>query len=367
VAGDAWREKITSFSMEDYMKRNILFLCVVLGFLLVSGCTRYENYSAGTVIDINDPDAGVIEVENVSVSATIKDEPEITEYIIGPGDVLSVYVPGMVERSARVSYSAGDYGGFRVNTDGSIFLPHVGRVEVNGLSVTQLQEKLVEIFKAFIKNPVLTVEIIDFKSQPLYLLGEFNQPGLHYLDRPTKLLHGLALGSGLNSEANMRGARLVRNNRIQPVDIYELLHKNDLEENIQLRPGDTIYVPGNEDQRVFVFGAVGKAGAVSMNKGRLNLVEALAQADVEEKPYNHSQIRIIRSLSPTKGQLMVVDLGKVMNGMSMPMSLMDGDIVYVPKTKMGGWNEAIQEILPSLQLVSGILQPFVQIQYLEDN
>ena len=104
-----------------------------------------------------------------------------------------------------------------------------------------------------------------------------------------------------------------------------------------------------------------------MINGQLNLIQALTQAGIDQKPYNHTHIRIIRSLSPTKGQLMVVDLGKVMNGLAMPMSLMDGDIVYVPKTPMGGWNEAIEEILPSLQLISGILQPFVQINYLKDN
>lgn len=348
------------------MNRNALFLVVLMGVFVLSGCSRYENYAAGTVLDINDPAAGVIEMENVSVSAPVDKSPEITEYIIGPGDVISVHVPGMVENTARVSYGGNDSGGFRVNTDGSIFLPHVGRVEVAGLSVSSLQEKLVGIFKEFIKNPLLTVEIIEFKSQPVYLLGQFNQPGLFYLDRPTQLLHGLALGGGLNAGANMRGARLVRNDRIQPVDIYELLHRNDLSQNIQLHSGDTIYVPGNEDQRVFVFGAVGNAGMVPMVNGRLNLVQALSQAGIDQKPYNHGRIRIIRSLSPTKGQLMVVDLGLVMDGKAMPMALMDGDIIYVPKTPLGGWNEELMEILPTFQAFGAILSPFVQIEYLSN-
>ncbi len=350
------------------MKRSMLFLIVLMGLFLLSGCARYEDYPAGTKLDINDPGAGIVELENVSLAPLVEDEQDITEYIIGPGDVLSVYVPGMVERSARVSLSSNDQGGFRVNTDGSIFLPHVGRVVVEGLSVTQLQEKLVEIFKAFIKTPVLTVEIIEFKSQPVYLLGQFNNPGVFYLDRPTEMLHGLALGGGFSEEANLRGARLIRNDRIQPVDLYELLHRNDMAQNIQLRSGDTIYMPDNSDLRVYVFGAVASPGIVPMFNGRLNLAQALTQASVDkDRPYNHEHIRIIRSLSPTKGQLMVVDLGKIMNGTAMPISLMDGDIVYVPKTPMGSWNEAVNEILPTLQAISGILQPFVQINYLENN
>ncbi|MCK4509296.1 MAG: polysaccharide biosynthesis/export family protein, partial [Desulfuromonadales bacterium] len=260
------------------MKRSMLFLIVLMGLFLLSGCARYEDYPAGTKLDINDPGAGIVELENVSLAPLVEDEQDITEYIIGPGDVLSVYVPGMVERSARVSLSSNDQGGFRVNTDGSIFLPHVGRVVVEGLSVTQLQEKLVEIFKAFIKTPVLTVEIIEFKSQPVYLLGQFNNPGVFYLDRPTEMLHGLALGGGFSEEANLRGARLIRNDRIQPVDLYELLHRNDMAQNIQLRSGDTIYMPDNSDLRVYVFGAVASPGIVPMFNGRLNLAQALTQA-----------------------------------------------------------------------------------------
>jgi polysaccharide export outer membrane protein len=347
------------------MRRSLLLLALVTGVFILGGCSRYEQYAAGTVIDIDDPNAGVVEVQDVKVSARVESGPEVREYLIGPGDVLSVYVPGMVEQTASVSRDA--INGFRVNTDGTIFLPHVGRVEVAGLTVTQLQEKLVTIFKNFIKNPVLTVEIIEFKSQPVYLLGQFNQPGIFYLDRPTQLLHGLALGKGLNASANLRGARLVRNDRIQPVDLYELLNRNDLSQNIQLHSGDTIYVPGNEDQRVFVFGAVNKSGMVPMVNGRLNLVQALSFAGVDQKPYKHDNIRIIRSLSATRGQLMVVDLGQVMNGLAMPMSLNDGDIIYVPKTTMGGWNEALNEILPTLQAFSAVLQPFVQINYLRNN
>jgi polysaccharide export outer membrane protein len=347
------------------MVRSILLTLV--GLLLVTGCTRYENYAPGLTLDINDPNASIVDVEDVSVSKKLSDEPLIKDYIIGPGDVLSVYVPDMVDRNVSVAQGTGqNIGGFRVNTDGTIFLPHVGAVEVAGLTVPQLQEKLIGIFKSYIKNPALSVEIIDFKSQPLYLLGEFNMPGVHYLDRPTRLLHGLALGNGLKSNANLRGARLVRNEEILPVDIYDLLHRNDIEENIQLHPGDTIYVPGNEDQRVFVFGAVGRSGVVPMYKGQINLIEALSQADIGKVPYNHEQVRIIRSLSPTRGQLMVVDLGRVMDGKAMPMQLMDGDVIYVPKTKMGGWNEALAELIPSLQAISATLQPFVQIEYLSD-
>ena len=73
------------------MRRNVLFLVVLVGILALTGCTRYENYSAGTVLNIEDSGSGVVEVEDVSVKTKINDQLEITEYIIGSGDVLSVY------------------------------------------------------------------------------------------------------------------------------------------------------------------------------------------------------------------------------------------------------------------------------------
>jgi len=325
------------------------------------------------VLEIEDRSA-VLEVEDVTVNVSVPATEEITEYRVGAGDVLSIAVPGLVERNDRQNidlYRKSDQGdtlgSFRVYTSGKILLPLVGGIEVAGMTVEEIQQKLIEIFSAYIKKPVVTVEILEFKSQPLYLLGKFNRPGLYYLDRPTKLLHGIALGNGLSDKANLRGARVVRSDRIMPIDIYQLLYYNDFKQNVQLHSGDTIYVPGNEDQQVFVFGQVKKPGPVPMDNGRLNLVQALSSAGVGEKPYDDSHIRIIRSLTPTRGQLMVVDLGMIANGHALPMPLMDGDIIYVPHTRMGSWNEQLQEILPSLQAFSAILQPFVQIQYLKDS
>lgn len=349
------------------MKKFWLGFVVFLLALVLGGCSRYEVYAPGTVIEINDQQSAILETQEVVVPPPPAMDPtNLSEYRVGAGDVLSISVPGLIERTNPTD-RADTLGGFRVYTSGKVLLPLVGGVEVGGLTVEEIHLKLVEEFSAFIKKPVLSVEILEFKSQPLYLLGKFNQPGLYYLDRPTSLMHGIALGSGLNDTANLRGARLIRSDRIQPVDIYKLLYNNDLKQNVQLHPGDAIYVPGNEEQRVYVFGQVQKPGAVDMSNGRLNLLQALSNAGLDGKPYDHEHVRIIRSLSPTHGQLLVVDLGQVVNGHALPLALQDGDIVYVPKTRMGGWNEALQELLPSLQTISGVIQPFVMINYLKDN
>jgi polysaccharide export outer membrane protein len=92
----------------------------------------------------------------------------------------------------------------------------------------------------------------------------------------------------------------------------------------------------------------------------------LPSAELRDTGHDFRYIRIIRSISATQGELMIVDFERILRGEAMPMLLQQGDIVYVPKSGLGNWNDAIQEILPSLQAFSALLQPFVSIKYLSD-
>ncbi len=341
------------------MKRIALFVVLAL-FMALGGCARYAELPPGTDMAIT---SAIVEQQEVVVPPPAAEEKS-QEYRVGPGDVLAINIPGMTSRTMATEPQN---QGFRVYTSGKILLPMVGGVVVGGLTVDQVQEKLQTIFRPFIKEPVITVEILEYKSQPLYLIGKFNKPEVQYLDRPITLIQGIALGGGLQDNANLRGARLVRENRILPVDIYELMYNNDLRQNIVLRPGDTIYVPGNDQQNVFVLGAVTKEGPIPMLNGRLSLPQALSSAGFGQTSYDPAHVRIIRSFSPTRGELIVVDFRRIMAGEALPLALRDGDVVYVPPSAMGDWNQALKELLPTLQTFGAILQPFVQVKYLTDS
>jgi polysaccharide export outer membrane protein len=343
-------------------RKTVFFLCIVIGAVL-AGCAKVPELPAGTVKEIR---SAVIEQQPVSIPVPA-DEAATPEYRVGAGDVLTIRIPGMKERVPSAGGAAEATPGYRVYSSGKVLLPMVGGVQVAGLTVDEVQEKLQEVFRPYIKEPVITVEILEYKSRALYLLGKFNSPGVQYLDRPVSLIQGIALGGGLDESANLRGARLVRQNRIVPVDIYDLIYNNDLRQNVALLSGDTVYVPGNDQQNVFVLGAVAKEGLIPMINGRLSLPQALSVAGIGKSSYDHNLIRIIRSHTPTRGELMVVDLGRIMAGDALPLPLQDGDIVYVPRSGIGDWNVALGEMLPTLQAFSAVLQPFVQIKFLTDS
>lgn len=337
-----------------------------------------QKYVPDTVADTGKTATAIVEQQSITVPP-IQELPPSMDYIVGPNDVLFINISGKLELSSVSGATIGGYTaagatagmvsrsllGNRVDGKGNIQLPFVGLVKVGGMTLSEIQGHVRELLAKYIKEPWVIVEIVDYKSHPLYLLGQFRNSGAFYMDRPIDLLQGIALGNGYDSNAYLSGARLIRNKKIVPVDLYDLLTRGDQNQNIWLQPGDTIFIPDNKSQQIFVFGAVKKPGPMPIPPGGLNLAQAIANADIRDIGYDIKYVRIIRSLSPTRGELMVVDYDKILRGEVLPLSLKEGDIIYLPKSNMGNWNDALAEMLPSLQAISAALQPFVNIKYLK--
>ena len=345
--------------------------------LLLNGCAGgHENLKAGERKSITTPapPASPI-VEKVRVKVDVASPgpvPANLDYEVGVGDVLSVNVYGRPDLSTGVTATglmttaAITTKGSRVDGSGNIHLPLAGTVHVAGQSVKAIADSVEISLSRYVKEPSVVVEVAEYRSKPIYLMGQFRTPGVYYLERPMTFLQGITLGNGFDPSANLRGVRIVRDRKIAPVDIYSLMVDGGTEQNFWLRPGDTIFLPDNRTQNVFVFGAVTKPGPIPMPQGRMNLLEAIAAADPLPVGSQLKHVRIIRSLTTTTGELLVVDVAAIRRGETLSMQLAEGDVVYVPKNAFGTWNDAIAEILPSLQAVSALLQPFVSIKFLND-
>jgi polysaccharide export outer membrane protein len=200
-----------------------------------------------------------------------------------------------------------------------------------------------------------------------YLLGAFSAPGLKFPGRELQLLQALSLGGSVDlANADLYQAYVVQDSQKLPIDFRSLLVNGDLTQNIVLKPGDTVVIPSASSEDAFVFGAVGKPGAVGFEAGALSLLQALSSADLDLQNYTAaqlSQVRVIRSHGAT-AEFIVVDAQKIMNGQALPFALEPGDVVFVPPTGVATWNQVLNDLIPSLQVVSGVLNPFVSIAYL---
>ena len=201
----------------------------------------------------------------------------------------------------------------RVEADGRIQLPAIGSAKVSGLTLREIQKKLTEAYRAEFNEPWVMVTMASYGSRPIYLLGEFNSPGITYMDRPTNLLNAVAMGKGTTGKAYMPGARVIRGDKILPVDIKSVLKDGRLEQNIWLKGGDTVFIPSAEDLKCYVVGAVQAPGVFPCGEGQQTLARMLAAAGgpVDAKA-SMGSVRIIRTISPVEGQVLTVNASHIL-------------------------------------------------------
>jgi polysaccharide export outer membrane protein len=311
--------------------------------------------------------------------AEIVGEREGDAYRVGPGDTLLVAVYGHPELS--IAPYAGGMGsmaadrarlsGLVIDNDGTIQFPLVGTVQIAGKTSAELKKFLEDELVAYVKEPKVTIQVVFTGSIRYYLLGQFTAPGMKFSDRPLRLLEALSLGGSVElDKASLRSAYVARKGKRLPINFYRLIREGDLSQDIRLRTGDVILVPDNTNERAYVFGgAVGsnpRGGMVSFVNGRLTLLQALAQVGfgtTEQVQGKLSETYVIRS-EADRGEIFVIDADQLLHGKAADFELAPGDVVYVPPTWVTSWNQVLMQLLPTLQTISGVLAPFVQIKYL---
>ncbi|MFC1709550.1 polysaccharide biosynthesis/export family protein [Candidatus Omnitrophota bacterium] len=160
-------------------------------------------------------------------------------YTLGPEDIVEIEVLRHPE-----------FGGiFPINLEGKIQLKFVGDIEVTGLTKKQLEEKLNVLLSKFVINPKVDVTITEYKSKVIYVLGEVAKPGKYYMKSESITVREAAVVAGLPTHsAAMRKCQLITpaedgNVETKGVNLYEVLYGGDLDKNIDMHPGDVLYVP----------------------------------------------------------------------------------------------------------------------------
>ena len=118
------------------------------------------------------------------------------------------------------------------------------------------------------------------------------------------------------------------------------------------------------NQRIYILGEVKHPGVVQVTNGTMNLVEAVARSEDLTDYADRTNIKIIRG-DLRHPEVRVVDLTQMSSISMSSLYLKPNDIVYVQPRAMKGYNIAFNEIAPPFQLVSAMLQPFVNIVYLQ--
>ena len=159
------------------------------------------------------------------------------DYLIGHGDILSIDVWKEPDLSKQVS----------VRLDGNISLPLVNDIDAAGLTLVQLREQLAEKYKDFVDVPEVSVTLIESRSKRIYLLGKVTRPGEYVLQKNMTIVQAISLAGGLAEWADSSDVKLIRKikgtEKTFRVDYDAIVSGEDLAQNVQLQPDDTIFVP----------------------------------------------------------------------------------------------------------------------------
>jgi polysaccharide export outer membrane protein len=157
-----------------------------------------------------------------------------TTYVIGPGDLLDIDVWQNTELSFK---------GLPVRPDGKISIPLLNDVQAAGLTAMQLAAAITQKLKSYVKDPQVTVVVTQVNSQRYYVLGEVNHPGVFPLLPGLTALQAISSASGFTQFANEKKVYILRGAKKLPFNYKNVVQGKDLQENIELKPGDTVVVP----------------------------------------------------------------------------------------------------------------------------
>ena len=255
------------------------------------------------------------------------------DYLVGPGDEIIVLLWGETQfRQVLI-----------VDREGFIFIPEIGQVFVNGLSLNLLESKLFKILSQSYDsiNPqgrkattFLDVSLGKLRPLRIQVLGEVPQPGAYTISPSTTLFSSLYYFNGPTILGSLRDIRLIRNNKdIASIDFYEYLLGGKMPLNEKLQLDDIIFIPGR-GKSIAIKGQIKRPGIYELKSGEgfLDLLKICGGL----KTTAYLERAKIDRIVPASDRIalgmdrMVIDINiqKVIE-QKLPFELVDGDTVEV--------------------------------------
>jgi polysaccharide export outer membrane protein len=284
------------------------------------------------------------------------------EYTLGAGDQILIHIVDMDEISDKP---------IRIDPNGFIDLPLIGRMQTSGLTIEGFKQELTIRASKYVNTPQISVSMTDNQSRPVSIIGEVNSPGVHQLQGPKRLIEVISLAGGARPDA---GPKVIVTRQMKwgsiplpdaktdltngfsraTVSLDELLNSTNPSENIIIEPNDVISIPRADV--IYVVGNVKKAGGFQLSShGTFSIVQAVSLAEGMSQDAAGGSAKIIRPAPGGDGKPkeIPVNVYKVFAGKDPDVPMYANDVLFIPnsvaKSSMRRSAEAV------LQITTGLL------------
>ena len=255
---------------------------------------------------------------------------------IGPGDLLAITVFDTPELSERV----------RVDSEGGITLPLIGELTVQGTTANALEKAIRSKLMAgsFVKDPQVSVFIMEYAGQMAYVTGEISRPGAYPLLRSHRLLDLISVAGGLTSRAG-NTVTIVRGDDPAKHVQVDLTDNDESRRNPEILAGDSITVA--QTGIAYVLGDVNRPGGFILDRrAALSVVQAVALAEGAKPSASLSKSVLIRTVEGKRQQI-PLNLKMILKSHSSDLLLAAGDIIYIPGSLTHGLGRSGLEVIES--------------------
>ncbi|HYJ32451.1 MAG TPA: polysaccharide biosynthesis/export family protein [Candidatus Binatia bacterium] len=249
-------------------------------------------------------------------------------YRVGKGDVIRVDVPGHTDMS----------GSFTVADDGTVTVPNLGTIRVQGRTASEIRSDLGRRVSLIDRSsPPVTVTVAEFKSRKIFVLGAVLLPGIYAFAEMPTVWDAIAEAGGPLDDANLNAVELIPGDaaggrKTETIDIASAIRESRTETLPRLRPGDTVRVPrGQNATSVLLTGAVLRPGPLPYDQAP-DLVTAVVRSGGVAADADQNQVQVIRQ-SGDRSMRIRVNLNKYFEkgDASSNPHLEPGDTVFIPR------------------------------------
>lgn len=272
-----------------------------------------------------------------------------TVYRIGPHDRLQITVwehPELNDPGGEKIMP--ELAGKVVDDNGDLYYPYVGDVHVGGKTVSEVRALLTRELSRYFRKVKLDIRVLSFQSHRTAVVGEVKTPGIQAMNEtPMTVSEAISRAGGVTEYADLSNVALARDGKLYKIDVLSLYEKGGSTQNLLLKDGDVLNIPNNKDNKVFVMGEVGRQQALQMNKDKMSLAQALAEAyGVDFNSSRPEKVYVIRpgDMNPEIFQLNAESPDALI--LADQFALQSHDTVFVGTAGVTKFSRVLNQILP---------------------